>query len=87
MSAEITVYGKPGCSKCTKTTTALENAKIDFTYHDISVDAQALKEALSYGYSQAPVVVLDGAYGELIAKSWSGYNETNIASLVALTTV
>lgn len=79
----ITVYGKPHCVNCEKTTGALESAQVGFTYHDISRDPAARATALSYGYLQAPIVVLEGIVDENIVPIWSGYNEEAVTKLIA----
>ena len=84
MSAEITIYGRPHCTNCTKTTDALTDAGVVFVYHDISKDPQVRAEAVSYGYLQAPVVVLSSVYAECIATSWSGYDEDKVMSLIKM---
>lgn len=69
----ITIYTKPGCFGCRKTTEKLAAANIDFTEVDLTEEPAALEYVTEdLGYSQAPVVVVDDEF------HWSGLDPANI---------
>lgn len=70
----ITVYSKPSCVQCSATYRALDKAGLPYRTVDISLDAEALEQVKSLGYTQAPVVVA----GE---DHWSGFRPDKIKAL------
>lgn len=68
----ITVYSKPRCPQCTATYRKLNGLGVIHESVDVSEDAEALSFIRSLGYSQAPVVVVKGAEGAVVAH-WSGF--------------
>ncbi|WP_067780389.1 glutaredoxin-like protein NrdH [Actinomyces vulturis] len=72
----ITVYSKPNCVQCTATYRALDKNGLSYTTVDISLDAEALDQVKSLGYTSAPVVMAGGDH-------WSGFRPDKIKALVA----
>ncbi|MGB9034581.1 MAG: glutaredoxin family protein, partial [Paeniglutamicibacter sp.] len=63
----ITIYTKPGCFGCRKTTEKFTAAHVAFTEIDLTMEPAALEYVTEeLGYSQAPVVVVDDQF------HWSG---------------
>lgn len=75
----VTLYSKPGCGQCMATQRKFTAEGIEFEYKDMSVDPEAHAEAKSFGYLQAPVIVING--GE---DHWSGYRPDKIDGLVGI---
>lgn len=74
----ITIYTKPGCFGCRKTTEKFLAANVDFTEVDLTEEPAAMEYITEdLGYSQAPVVVVDDEF------HWSGLDPTNIDRAIA----
>lgn len=58
--AEITVYSKPNCMKCDFTKQYLMNNSIPYIEINVFKNAKALAMLRDVGYSQMPVVDIDG---------------------------
>ncbi len=71
----VTVYSKPGCQQCKFTCVALDHADIPYTVVDLTAHAAALEYVQDLGYSQAPIVVVNGHH------HWSGFKPTEIEKL------
>lgn len=65
----ITVYSKPRCPQCVATYRKLNGLGVEHESVDVS---EALSFIQSLGYSQAPVVVVKDAKGDIV-KHWSGF--------------
>lgn len=73
-----TVYTRPECIQCDRTTSQLTKKAVPFEITDVTTDAQAyayITETL--GYRQAPVVVTDDG------QHWSGYRPDKLAQLAS----
>ena len=77
-SITITVYSKPNCVQCSATYRALDRADLPYETVDISLDADALEQVKALGYTQAPVVMVQGNGSE---QRWSGYRPDKISAL------
>jgi glutaredoxin-like protein NrdH len=64
--------------QCEATSMTLQDMEIEYTYTDMSKDADALALAKSLGFMQAPVVVVRDAAGAIVDK-WSGFRPEKIA--------
>lgn len=73
---EIKLYSKPVCMQCIATKRELERHGMSFTEVDITKDAQALRQLISLGYMQAPVVMVGDEH-------WSGFRPEKIRALAA----
>lgn len=56
----ITVYSKPNCFRCEAAKKYLLNKGIEFKEIDVFEDEEALKMLRDAGYSQMPVVDING---------------------------
>lgn len=74
----IELLSKPACMQCEATHMTLDDMKVEFTSKDMSKDADALALAKSFGFMQAPVVVVRDAAGAIVDK-WSGFRPEKIA--------
>ncbi|WP_128645531.1 glutaredoxin-like protein NrdH [Rhodococcus sp. BS-15] len=74
----VVVYSKPSCVQCVATMKALDNAGVEYSKIDISVDPKARERILGLGYLQAPVV--DAGNGE----HWSGFRPDRVKALAAI---
>lgn len=72
----VIIYSKPNCPNCSLTKRDMDILGIEYTSIDITKDNKSLEELISMGYREAPVVKTD-------TKTWSGYNQENIKSLVS----
>lgn len=68
----ITVYSKPNCPQCTATYRKLNGLNISHESVDVTQEPEALSFIRSLGYSQAPVVVVRDAQGN-VTRHWSGF--------------
>jgi glutaredoxin-like protein NrdH len=76
----VELLSKPACMQCDATDLTLSEGKIEFTKRDMTTDKEALALAKSFGFMQAPVVVVRDAAGAIIDK-WSGFRPEKIAAL------
>lgn len=76
---EVVVYEKPGCMQCKSTTRWLEKNNIPYRSADASSAVEKLK---AQGFSSVPVVMVNGAGGQI--KAWSGYRPDQLKSVPAL---
>lgn len=68
MTESIVVYSKPACRDCNATKSFLDQLGADYRVIDVTKDPDALDYVKNtLGYSQAPVVEVEGA-------NWSGHN-------------
>lgn len=74
----VELLSKPSCMQCEATHITLEDNNVDFTEIDMSQNAEALALAKSFGFMQAPVVVVRDASGTIIDK-WAGFRPEKIA--------
>lgn len=65
---------KPHCPQCDATYRTLDKHGLEYEVVDLSKDAEALEQARSLGYQQAPVVLADGDH-------WSGFRPDKIKAL------
>lgn len=80
----LTIYTKPQCFGCTKTTELFEAAGIRPHAVDITENPAALEYVTEeLGYSQAPVVVYEKDGTE---DHWSGLNPAKISQVIDLDT-
>lgn len=79
---KVTVYSKADCQGCRLTGMKLDQKHIAYEYVHIDLDPAAKAKADSYGYLQAPVVVVD--LGDGAEVSWSGYSPSKIEKLKKL---
>lgn len=70
----VTVYGKPNCVQCDRTTAKLAKARITVTYIDVTENQAAFDRVVAMGFQQVPVVVTD-------TDRWSGYRPDKIAAI------
>ena len=73
----ITVYSKPACVQCTATTREMDRKGIEYSYIDLTEDADAMATVTSMGYRQAPVVVAGDDH-------WAGFRPDKISALAAV---
>ena len=71
----VKVLSKPRCVQCDATKRKLEKLGVAYEEVDLTVDADALNEALSLGYQSAPVVIVGD-------KHWSGFRPDKLEALV-----
>lgn len=69
---KVTLYSKTVCNQCTITARLLRERNVEFTTINVEHDAEALERVTALGYKQAPVVVIDGPFGDI--EHWSGLN-------------
>lgn len=70
----ITVYSKPACVQCTATTRELDRRGIEYTYVDLTKDAEAMDTIAALGYRQAPVVIAGDEH-------WAGFRPDKIGQI------
>ena len=58
----VTVYSKPNCMACNFTKKYLNDKGVKFDEIDVFKDAEALAMLRDEGYSQMPVVVINGEF-------------------------
>jgi glutaredoxin-like protein NrdH len=75
----VTVYSKAKCQGCNGTYRALDKRGIPYTVLRVDEDPEAKVKAESYGYLQAPVVVVD--LGDGAEWTWSGFQPSQIEKL------
>jgi glutaredoxin-like protein NrdH len=75
----VTVYSKDKCPGCKGTYRALEKRGIPYRELRVDKDEDAKAKAESYGYLQAPVVVVD--LGDGAEWTWSGFQPSQIEKL------
>ena len=59
---KITVYSKPNCHSCEFAKKYLDNKGVPFEEIDVFQDAEALAMLRDEGFSQMPVVSMDGEF-------------------------
>lgn len=74
----VELLSKPACMQCDATYMTLEGMNVEFTSKDMTQDADALALAKSFGFMQAPVVIVRDAEGAIVDK-WSGFRPEKIA--------
>lgn len=74
----VELLSKPACMQCDATHMILEDSKVEFTSTDMTKDPAALALAKSFGFMQAPVVIVRDADGAIVDK-WSGFRPEKIA--------
>ena len=60
--AEIKVYSKPNCMACNFSKKYLDDRGVKFEEIDVFQDAEALAMLRDKGFSQMPVVSIDGEF-------------------------
>jgi glutaredoxin-like protein NrdH len=75
----VTVYSKDQCPGCRGTYRALDKKGIAYDVLRVDEDPVAKAKAESYGYLQAPVVVVD--LGDGAEWTWAGFQPTQIDKL------
>lgn len=70
----VTIYGKPGCIKCKRTTVNAEKLGLEFDYKDITTDPSAEARVRELGYLVLPVVEANGEH-------WSDYQPDRLSAL------
>ena len=58
----ITIYSKPNCMACNFTKKYLDDKGVPFEEIDVFKDAEALAMLRDKGFSQMPVVSIDGEF-------------------------
>ena len=58
----ITIYSKPNCMACNFSKKYLEDKGVEFKEIDVFEDAEALAMLREKGFSQMPVVVINGEF-------------------------
>lgn len=83
MVEKVTVFSKPDnqCRPCWATKKRLDSNGTVYEPIDVTTDAEGMAKAMSYGFLQTPIVVVDFADGT--QETWSGYDPDKIDSLVA----
>ena len=74
----VELLSKPACIACEATHMTLDDLKVEFTSTDMTQNPEALALAKSFGFMQAPVVVVRDAAGAIIDK-WAGFRPEKIA--------
>ncbi|WP_043737792.1 glutaredoxin family protein [Nocardia asiatica] len=74
---QITVYGRPACSRCHTTTAHLERLGLPYTYRDVTTDEAAYDAVAVLGYQELPVVTVGDMH-------WSGYRHSKIKQLAEI---
>ncbi|MEH0110593.1 glutaredoxin domain-containing protein [Tersicoccus sp. MR15.9] len=75
----LTVMSQPSCVQCTATYRALDKKGLPYESIDMTVDAEAHALAKSFGYMQAPVVVVRDEAGTVL-EHWSGMRPDKISA-------
>jgi glutaredoxin-like protein NrdH len=70
----IFVYSTPNCSQCRMTYSALDRAGLEYQVIDLSKDPDMLAQLRVEGYTQAPVVKVNG-------RTWTGFRPDFIKEL------
>lgn len=78
----IELLSKPACMQCDATDMTFASGNVKFTKTDMTQNPEALALAKSFGFMQAPVVVVRDLAGNIIDK-WSGFNPAKIAEYSA----
>lgn len=78
----IELLSKPACMQCDATYMTLDDSNVEFTSTDMTKNPAALALAKSFGFMQAPVVVVRDVEGNIVDK-WSGFNPAKIAQYAA----
>lgn len=78
----VELLSKPACVQCDATHMTLDEMNVEYTTKDMSKDKDALALAKSFGFMQAPVVVVRDAAGAIVDK-WSGFRPEKIAAIAA----
>ena len=58
----IKIYSKPNCIKCEMTKRYLTDKGVQFTEVDVLEDTEALQILIDEGYSELPVVNINGEF-------------------------
>ena len=77
----ITVYTKNNCGQCTATKRALTARNIAYREINIDEDEAAAEKARSFGYMQAPVVIVDFTHETMGGEHWSGFRPDKVDQL------
>lgn len=72
----IDVYSKKNCNGCIATDRKMAKHNLEYNIHKMDEDSTLYEKAASYGYNQAPIVVVTHADGT--EESWSGYRPDSI---------
>lgn len=56
------VYGKPGCTFCTRALALLKASNLESTYIDVSQDQDAYKKLVDSGFRTVPQIYLGDAH-------------------------
>ncbi|MCD2099554.1 glutaredoxin family protein [Rhodococcus qingshengii] len=72
----ITVLSQPGCQPCKAVARYLDKREIDYTYVDVTQDADALAKIRDLGYQQTPVVIAGDEH-------FSGFQPTRLDQIIA----
>lgn len=77
---DIVIFGKPGCTYCTRAKSLLERLYVPYSYVDITeptlsvTDKEQVNGVLATGYKTLPMIFINGkfigGYTELEAKSF-----------------
>ena len=81
MVEKVTVFSKPDkeCRACWATKRRMGEKGIKYIPRDVTTDKEAEAEAKTYGYTQAPIVVVDFTDGS--QETWSGFDPNKIDAL------
>ena len=71
---ELTVFGKPNCSRCRMTTRHLDRLGVAYRYRDVTIDESAHDIVKLLGYRELPVVSAGDVH-------WGGYRHERIEAL------
>ena len=72
----ITVLSQPGCQPCKAVARYLDKREIDYTYIDVTQDADAFAKIRDLGYQQTPVVIAGDVH-------FGGFQPTKLDALIA----
>ncbi|GEL48078.1 hypothetical protein CHO01_31940 [Cellulomonas hominis] len=81
-TSTLTVYSRPRCVHSAATYRDLDAAGIQYEGIDLAEDIGAREYALSFGFLEAPVVVVTAPDGR-VAAAWGGYQPKNLALFIA----
>jgi glutaredoxin-like protein NrdH len=76
---KVVIYGRDDnkCVQCRQTKRYLKNHKVEYEFHDVDSEAEAMAYVKSLGVLQVPVVVV----GE---RHWSGFRPDLLVELVRI---
>lgn len=85
MPVTVKVFSKNHCQPCNLTKKAFVAKDIAFTEVNIEDNPSAYDEAIAFGHSSAPIVVISDLDGNVV-DSWGGMRPDKIRTIVDMAT-